>query len=204
MSHYFSPTDFFQSEIEVKKSRFIVSTIPISTTAELLQLQEHLRLEHPRASHHCTAYIIGDPSQPESAGSSDDGEPSGTAGKPMLNILMHRRLGDVGVVVTRYFGGTKLGAGGLIRAYGSAVSDMSEKVPLKRCFATVQFQITYPYELEAEVGKLLVTHECEVIDAVYAEQVCKLLRVRLSGEDAFQWALKSLGYLGVQFNQCQK
>ena len=200
MNQYFSPIAFFQSEIEVKKSRFIVSALPISTTTELLHLQERLRADHPRASHHCTAYVLGSPLQPTSAGSSDDGEPSGTAGKPMLNILMHRRIGDVGVVVTRYFGGTKLGAGGLIRAYGSAVADLVDKIPLNTCFATVQLNITYPYDIEADVARVLGGFECSVLDATYSEKVSKVLSVKCSVEKEVVLALENFNYLGLSLD----
>ena len=87
------------------------------------------KTDYPDARHHCWAYLLGSPADARSAGKSDDGEPAGTAGKPILNVLQHGLIGDVLVIVIRYFGGIKLGAGGLVRAYGTATAQALERVP---------------------------------------------------------------------------
>ncbi|WP_135553820.1 YigZ family protein [Paenibacillus cymbidii] len=103
------------SEIVIKKSRFIGHARPVDSEEEALRFIEAVRKEHWNATHNCFAYMIGD--RDEIQKQSDDGEPSGTAGKPILEVIKHRKLKYVAVVVTRYFGGIMLGAGGLIRAY---------------------------------------------------------------------------------------
>ena len=104
-----------QSEIEIKKSRFICSLKRVTSEEEAKDFIQAIKKEHWKANHHCSAFVIGEKNEIQR--SSDDGEPSGTAGIPMLEVLKKNELINVIAVVTRYFGGTKLGTGGLIRAY---------------------------------------------------------------------------------------
>ncbi|MDT0265901.1 YigZ family protein [Streptomyces sp. DSM 44915] len=115
-------------ETEVNRSRFLCALAPAATEEAALAFVARVRERHPTASHHCYAYVIGADGAVRRA--SDDGEPSGTAGQPMLNMLLRREVRFVVAVVTRYFGGTKLGAGGLIRAYGGAVGTALDAHPL--------------------------------------------------------------------------
>ncbi|WP_431040729.1 YigZ family protein [Streptomyces sp. P1-3] len=108
-------------EVEISKSRFICALAPAATEREAQDFVQRVRAEHPTASHNCFAYVIGADGGVQKA--SDDGEPGGTAGVPMLQMLVRREMRYVVAVVTRYFGGVKLGAGGLIRAYGGAVGE---------------------------------------------------------------------------------
>ena len=108
-------------EIEIKKSRFICHLRRVKSEEEAQVFIEEVKKEHWKATHNCSAYTIGLNDEIQRA--HDDGEPSGTAGVPMLEIFLKRELKNVAAVVTRYFGGTKLGAGGLIRAYGGAVNE---------------------------------------------------------------------------------
>ena len=108
-------------EIEINKSRFLCALAPVATEAEAQDFIAAVRKEHPTARHHCYAYVLGADGGVQKAG--DDGEPGGTAGVPMLQMLLRREMRYVVAVVTRYFGGIKLGAGGLIRAYGGAVGE---------------------------------------------------------------------------------
>jgi uncharacterized YigZ family protein len=112
------------SRVEVKKSVFLGLVAPVETAAQADEIISRVRKEHYSARHHCTAMILGD--QGDIQRSNDDGEPSGTAGAPMLAALRHRGLTNVVAVVTRYFGGTLLGTGGLIRAYTDAVNQALE------------------------------------------------------------------------------
>ena len=107
-----------EGEIVEKKSRFIATVVPVETEEEALAFIESMRKKYWNATHNCFAYAIGE--RHEILRCSDDGEPSGTAGKPMLDVLIGEELHNVAVVVTRYFGGTLLGTGGLVRAYASA------------------------------------------------------------------------------------
>lgn len=115
-------------EIVVINSRFIATAAPTTSVEEARGLIARVRAEMPDASHHCYAYLIGYGAS-LTAGMSDDGEPAGTAGRPMLAVLRGADLGDVTVVVTRYFGGTLLGTGGLVRAYGDAIKTVLEALP---------------------------------------------------------------------------
>ncbi|EFL21144.1 product YvyE, partial [Streptomyces himastatinicus ATCC 53653] len=108
-------------EVEINKSRFLCTLAPAATEQEAQEVIQRVRKEHPTANHNCYAYVIGADGDVQKA--SDDGEPGGTAGVPMLQMLVRREMRYVVAVVTRYFGGVKLGAGGLIRAYGGAVGE---------------------------------------------------------------------------------
>lgn len=109
-----------RADLEIKKSQFIAFAYPVTSRDEAMFHVEQLRLEFPDARHHCWAYIIGDPNNTTSAGFDDDGEPNGTAGRPILNVLQHKAIGNVIIIIVRYFGGIKLGAGGLTRAYAAS------------------------------------------------------------------------------------
>ena len=113
-------------ETEVNRSRFICSLAPAATEQEAQEVVARVRARYPTAGHHCFAYVIGADASVQRA--SDDGEPGGTAGVPMLQMLLRREMRFVVAVVTRYFGGVKLGAGGLIRAYGGAVGEALDEV----------------------------------------------------------------------------
>lgn len=108
-------------EVEINKSRFLCTLAPAATEREAQEVIQRVRKEHSTANHNCFAYVIGADGDVQKAG--DDGEPGGTAGAPMLQMLLRRETRYVVAVVTRYFGGVKLGAGGLIRAYGGAVGE---------------------------------------------------------------------------------
>jgi len=121
------PAGFLERETEVKKSRFIARVVPVASRDEAKQWLARAHADHPDARHVCWAYQIGRPGAAAEAAMNDDGEPSGTAGKPILGVIQHKDMGNVLVMVIRYFGGVKLGAGGLVRAYaGAAESVLSE------------------------------------------------------------------------------
>jgi uncharacterized YigZ family protein len=115
LARYSTVRNYGNSEIVIKKSRFIGHARPVESENEAVAFIEELKKRYWDATHNCSAYIIGERDQFQKA--LDDGEPSGTAGKPILEVIKHRRLKNVAVVVTRYFGGIMLGAGGLVRAY---------------------------------------------------------------------------------------
>ena len=110
-----------EGETVEKKSRFIATVIPVKTEEEAIAFIESMKKKYWNATHNCSAYVIGEQFQIQRC--SDDGEPSGTAGKPMLDVLLGEEIHDTAVVVTRYFGGTLLGTGGLVRAYTAAAAD---------------------------------------------------------------------------------
>ncbi|NOQ41074.1 MAG: YigZ family protein, partial [Desulfuromusa sp.] len=110
------PAEPLRCETEVKHSRFIASIEATDSTEAALNFISRIKQEFPDASHNCWAYLIGPPGSTDRIGLSDDGEPHGVAGKPMLTTIQHSGIGDIAVVVTRYFGGTKLGKGGMVKA----------------------------------------------------------------------------------------
>ncbi|HET8789892.1 MAG TPA: YigZ family protein [Modicisalibacter sp.] len=122
--------DIHTADIEVERSRFIAWICHAPRIAAFEALQTKARQTYPDASHHCSAFIAGPPGEQTAIGFSDDGEPGGTAGRPMYQVLDGAGIGQIGCVVTRYFGGTKLGTGGLARAYSQAVLKALESLPV--------------------------------------------------------------------------
>jgi uncharacterized YigZ family protein len=121
LASYYTVKGFGEHEIVIQKSRFIAHVARTETEEQAQEFIQKIKKKHWNATHNCSAYLIGEHDQIQKA--NDDGEPSGTAGVPILEVLKKRKLKDTTVVVTRYFGGIKLGAGGLIRAYGKATSE---------------------------------------------------------------------------------
>lgn len=163
-----TPSEFIRED---KRSRFCAFIYPITAKSEGFAYLESLKTAHPDARHHCWAYVLGDPEQAQSAGFNDDGEPGGTAGKPMLNVLLQRKVGDVFAVVVRYFGGVKLGAGGLTRAYGSAVSGALDCAQWHTVVAQQPLHIAIDFALEERVRNLLNKSGIRDIGVAYREQV---------------------------------
>lgn len=181
---YSVPAQAICHELEEKRSRFITFIEPVTSRADAMNFLAQLRLRFPDASHHCWAFVIGNPYSPSEMACSDDGEPSGSAGKPMLQILQYREVGDVVAVVVRYFGGTKLGVGGLVRAYGSAVQQAIEKTKLIEQIAKVPLSLEFDYAFEANIRHLLSECESEITACDYTERVtmqCLLEEKTLSG-----------------------
>src|SRR5690606_25357117 len=129
-----------QHEDVVEGSRFIAWVEPVSSADEALTLVTRARTEHPDATHHCWAYRLGDEMR-----FSDDGEPGGTAGRPMLEVMLKRGLDGCAAVVTRYFGGKKLGAGGLVRAYGGAVARALDAAGVVRLVPYQRLRVRAPF-----------------------------------------------------------
>lgn len=165
------PTEQAVAEIEVKKSRFIAYAKGIKERTEGMAWLEELKAAYPDARHHCWAYLIGNPKCAANAGMGDDGEPSGTAGKPILNVLNHKNVGDVMVVVVRYFGGIKLGAGGLTRAYGQAAQAVMEILPTEQQIEMDTVSLVCNFSLEQSVRHWVSLFQGEVMAVDYSHQV---------------------------------
>lgn len=155
------PSNGVETRLEVKKSRFITRAAMAANRSAAMAALEQARRDYPDARHHCWAYLLGDPQQPGSLAMSDDGEPSGTAGKPILNVLQHSGMGDLVVVVIRYFGGIKLGAGGLVRAYAGAAESVLSAVP--RAVQQPMMNATVTMDFADEQA---LRHWCNVHDGV--------------------------------------
>lgn len=158
-------------ELVVNRSRFICYLFPCEQTADAKAYIKKLQIEHPQASHYCYAFILGRPDDSQKYGFSDDGEPSGTAGKPMLLALQGSNVGHLCAVVVRYFGGTKLGTGGLQRAYGGSVRQALQLLPTKVKIPMVNKQLACQYSQVNDVQHLLESVGAEIIDQSYEADV---------------------------------
>lgn len=160
-----------ESTIEEKNSEFLTFLHPVTSREEAMVWVEHYRQQYPDAAHVCWAYVIGNTRQPLTQAFSDDGEPSGTAGKPMLHVLTEREVGNALAVVVRYFGGVKLGAGGLVRAYSSAVSNAVNSSTLAQVIPSQQLRIHVDFAREARVRHIITQYQGVILDVSYADQV---------------------------------
>ena len=168
---YQIPAGNISVEQEIKRSRFITSVGRAPDKHRADAFIERIRSTYPDANHHCWAYVAGNPFDTVQIGMSDDGEPQGTAGKPMLSILQHRKIGEIVAVVTRYFGGIKLGTGGLVRAYSSSVQMALQKLPLRTFVALATAQITLTYPCEDRIRRLLEKMQISIKDVIYEDRV---------------------------------
>lgn len=159
----------FTHEEEIKKSRFICHLKRIENEQEARAFINQIKKEHWKANHNCSAYTLGD--RQEIQRSSDDGEPSGTAGVPMLEILKKKELINVCAVVTRYFGGIKLGAGGLIRAYAGAVNHTIEAVGCVEFVVQKELVLTLDYALYDKLQRYLASRNIEIIEPVFLSDI---------------------------------
>lgn len=154
---------------EIKKSKFICHVKRVSSEEEARDFINAIKKEHYKATHNCSAFIIGEHSDIKRT--SDDGEPSGTAGVPMLGVLENHHITNSCVVVTRYFGGIKLGAGGLIRAYASSVAQAVREIGLVEIKEQVVLGITLTYSQYQEFANFLKDHQLVEQDPTFTDQV---------------------------------
>jgi uncharacterized YigZ family protein len=168
---YCVPAKEMERETEIKKSRFIARAARVRSREEAMVFLERARGDYPDARHHCWAYLLGSPESARNAAMNDDGEPSGTAGKPILNVIQHKAIGDVMVVVVRYFGGIKLGAGGLVRAYSGAAESVLSQLPLEQRVPMRTALARMDFAHEQAVRRWAAENRAEVKTADYGEQV---------------------------------
>ncbi|WP_040978801.1 YigZ family protein [Oceanobacillus jeddahense] len=185
LSNYYTVKQQGTDEITIQKSRFIANVKRVESEEEAQEFIQSIKKKHRDATHNCSAYMIGETDHIQKA--NDDGEPSGTAGVPMLEVLKKKGLKDTAVVVTRYFGGIKLGAGGLIRAYGSATTQGIKTTGIVRRELMQGVSVTVEYTL---LGKLEneVRQQSKYIleDMQYLENVAFRIYVKTEETDAFQ------------------
>ncbi|WP_257461974.1 YigZ family protein [Archangium lipolyticum] len=189
---YLVPARLHRVEQEIQRSRFITTVAPAPTVEEAKAFIARVREEFADANHNCWAYVVGPPGSTGMAGMSDDGEPHGTAGRPMLTALLHGSVGDVAVVVTRYFGGTLLGKGGLVRAYTGCVQQGLENLPTTERVRKARLRIELEYASVDGVRRMLATHEAEILSEEYAATVGYQLELPVTRLEAFQTALLDL------------
>src|SRR5690606_14859762 len=159
------------ARLDIKQSEFIAYAYPVTSREQAMFHVEQLRVQYADARHHCWAYIIGDPNNTTSAGFDDDGEPNGTAGRPILNVLQHKSIGNVIIIVVRYFGGIKLGAGGLTRAYAGSAQAAVDEMVLLPYVPMAQVQIIAEFATEAQCRYVVEDLDGHIDDVTYSKQV---------------------------------
>ena len=176
-----------QVQEEIKKSRFICHAKRVYSEEEARAFIAAIKKEHYKATHNCSAFIIGERS--EIKRTSDDGEPSGTAGVPMLGVLENHNLTNVCVVVTRYFGGIKLGAGGLIRAYAGSVALAVKEIGIVEIKEQAGIQIQMSYAQYQEYGNFLKEHNLMELETNFTDQVETIIFVDKEDKEAIKASL---------------
>ena len=173
-----------QVQEEIKKSRFICHTKRVYNEEEARDFISAIKKEHYKATHNCSAFIVGERS--EIKRTSDDGEPSGTAGVPMLGVLENHNLTNVCVVVTRYFGGIKLGAGGLIRAYAGSVALAVKEIGIIEIKEQAGIQIHMTYAQYQEYGNFLKEHNLIELETNFTDQVDTMIFIDKEKKDGIK------------------
>lgn len=189
---YLIPASYHRVEDSIKKSRFIVSMAHAPDAESAKAFIAEIKEEFADATHNCWAYAAGPPGDTAKVGMSDDGEPHGTAGKPMLNTLLHGEIGEIAVVVTRYYGGTKLGTGGLVRAYSGMVNLGLESLPTKEMVETTQLLVTIPYPAVTLFKRMLPEFEIEVAEERFTDEAGFVLSLPLEHVSSFEAKLAEL------------
>ncbi len=191
MTAYHIPKGRTRTELRVSNSRFITTIAPATSAAEAHAFIREMREAMPDANHHVYAFKIGF-GQSVIEGMSDDGEPSGTAGPPTRAVVSNADVGDIVLVTTRYFGGTKLGTGGLVSAYTKAAQIAIEAMQTEEKIDRVRLRIDVPYALLEQVRRLLTAHQCLIDEEDYATDVALRFRIAVDRRSSFEDALREL------------
>ena len=186
MEDYLVPGGQAQAEYIEKKSRFLGGVYPVTSEQEAKEILERVRRQHYDARHNCWCYILKSGQKRYS----DDGEPQGTAGQPMLNVFERERVVDVLCVVTRYFGGILLGAGGLCRAYTKAAKDALDAAGISKMQPWLRQQITVPYALFERAKLLIAAQDGAVEDAQYGADILITYRIPEGADERLRTALR--------------
>jgi uncharacterized YigZ family protein len=197
MKRYPIPAAETRIEMRVKNSRFLATIAPVFSVEEAKAFVTRIKKEFADATHNVPAYVVGY-GPAVTAHCNDDGEPAGTAGRPVLAVLQGSGLGDAALVVTRYFGGTKLGTGGLVRAYGDAARAALEAVPRAEKVPTHIVIFAVPYSLFEQVRLLVSAHAGQILDETFAADVTVTARFAVEWLPHFQTALSELSNGTVQ------
>lgn len=174
------PAQQHRVEEEIKRSRFITTVAHTPTVEAARAFIDQVSAEFADANHNCWAYVVGPPGSTGQVGMSDDGEPHGTAGRPMLTVLLHSNVGDISAVVTRYFGGTLLGKGGLVKAYSGGVQLALADLPLIERVPKSRLEIITDYSAITLFKRMLPDYEVELLKEEYSADAT--FRVQLPSE----------------------
>lgn len=176
MQFFIPATDIIVEE-EIKKSRFITYLRHTEGLVQAKTFWAEIKALHPQARHHCWACVAGSPADSQQYGFSDDGEPSGTAGKPMLNHLIGSGLGEISAVVVRYYGGILLGTGGLMRAYGNGVQQALAQVQTERKVLRQTYRLQCDYDQFHRLQHWITDWDIEIINQQFGENIELLLGI---------------------------
>ena len=168
----------------IRHSRFIVTIAHTATVEEAKYFINQIRQEHINATHNCWAYCACPPGNTSQIGASDDGEPKGTAGRPMLTVLEHCGIGELTAVVTRYFGGTLLGTGGLVHAYQGMVKLGLESLPTRLKVPSRQFVITVEHRFFSQINNFLTRFDARILNKQFSSDVSIVFEVPISQSEA--------------------
>ncbi len=189
---YKIPATLYRTEETIKRSKFIATVAHASTTEDAKVFISAIKSEFQDASHNCWAYVAGPPGDTARVGMSDDGEPHGTAGKPILSVLLHSQIGEIVAVVTRYFGGTKLGTGGLVRAYSSSVKNAIAGLSITEKKDVLSLTVTFDYSKLSAAKLLIGSFNCEIIEENYETKVSLKIEIPKANIDSFTRAITDL------------
>lgn len=159
-----APGEIHRAEETIHRSRFIVTVARVSSPEEAKAFIDSVRQEHSQATHNCWAYVAGTPGSTAQVGASDDGEPKGTAGRPMLTVLLHCGVGEIAAVVTRYFGGVLLGTGGLVRAYQGLVKLGLESLPVTERVPCELLKLTLEHSFVNIALREFENHQARILE----------------------------------------
>lgn len=176
----------------ISKSRFITTMAHAPTLEEAKRFIQDVQSSYRDATHNCWAFVAGPPGDTSRVGCSDDGEPRNTAGKPMLQALLYSGVGEIAAVVTRYFGGTKLGSGGLVRAYSGMVKLGLESLPLAEKIEKIRFRVLVEYGLIDRLQAILPDHDTKITAEAYATEAEFVLELPIENEQGLKQALAGI------------
>ncbi|KRM95881.1 hypothetical protein FC19_GL001360 [Liquorilactobacillus aquaticus DSM 21051] len=199
INSYLTIKESGHTKINLKKSDFICSIARTKTENEAQTFITTMKAQYPKANHNCFAYVIGERSQIQRE--SDNGEPSGTAGIPILEVLKKNELRDVTAVVTRFFGGIKLGTGGLIRAYTQAVSTAINNIGVVKCILQKIIYITISYAQHNRLKNFLEKNNITIINTEFTESVTVQIGVNIQELIAFKESTTNLLSAQVKFTE---
>lgn len=195
-------TKTYESSFRERGSKFMGYLFPAETETDFQEELDRLKSKYPDATHHCWAWRL-DPAQLKEF-SSDDGEPSGTAGLPILNQMKSFDVANAGCVVVRYYGGTKLGKSGLIEAYGLSTQQCLENASLVSISPVQLFEIQYPYPKENTINKLKNDHELTIQDSEYLASVKLKVACPKNKSNQFEKELLELEHLKITFEKLEE
>ena len=188
------PAKQVETLYEIKKSKFIACAGFANSRKSAMALLDSVKQQYPDARHHCWAYVFGNPNSPSSAAMADDGEPSGTAGKPILNVLQHKDIGDIMIIVTRYFGGIKLGAGGLVRAYSAAAQQAIDALEIRQEIKLEALSVDIDFKHEQFVRYLVEQAQGKIANCNYASSVVINVELPLDALEDFRKQMAPIAF----------